>query len=285
MFILLVGSDARADTYKVGLSDSMRVVRVDFTEPRVQIITYPRDLYVEIPGIEDHYGITNGKLNQAFLYGNPGYKYYDGPGQGSGLLALTLDQNFGAQVDHYLAVNIQTFVRIIDDLGGIDLELPYTIDGRVKKSKDPNRYFPAGKLHLNGYRTMLLARMRPQGDLQRIEIQNLILQAVADKLLSPSAILKLPELIRTFGKSVQTDLGPAEITQLLCLRTRLDPQNILFGDFPERLFKNGRVHDPVLGNTAIVEADFEVLKAYVDRFNQGKWPRRPAEPPGMLDPN
>ena len=284
MFILLVGSDARSDTYRVGLSDSMRVVRVDFIQPRLQILTYPRDLYVEIPEIEDHHDITHGKLNQAFLYGNPGYNYYDGPGQGPGLLALTLDRNFGATIDHYVAVNIETFVRIIDDLGGIDIDLPYAIDGRVKKSKDPNRFFPAGKQHLNGYRTMLLARLRPAGDLKRIEIQNLILQAVAEKLLSPSSILILPDLIRNFSKSIQTDLGPQEIAQLFCLRTKLYPQNIVFGNFPENLFKNGRVNDPVLGNTSIVEADFDILKAYVEKFNQGTWPKHREDPPGLLDP-
>jgi LCP family protein required for cell wall assembly len=284
MFILLVGSDARSDSYKVGLSDSMRVVRLDFTVPSVQILTFPRDLYVEIPGISDHYNITHGKLNQAFLYGNPGYNYYDGPGRGAGLLALTLDKNFGVQADHYVAVNIKTFVRIVDELGGIDIDLPYTIDGRVKRSKDPNRYFPAGKQHLNGYRTMLLARMRPGGDIQRIETQNLVLQAVAEKLLSPSSLLELPRLIQTFRESVQTDLGPAEFAQLLCLRTKLDQQNILYGNFPATLFKNGRVNDPVLGNTSILEADFNVLRQYVNRFNQGDWPRKHADPPGLLDP-
>lgn len=284
MFILLVGSDARRDTYDIGLSDAMRVVRVDFVQPRIQVLAYPRDLYVEIPEIADHYNITHGKLNQAFLYGNPGYRYYEGPGRGSGLLALTLHKNFGARVDHYAAVNIQTFVRVIDVLGGIDIDLPYEIDGRVKRSKDPNRYFPRGRQHLDGYRTMLLARMRPGGDFQRIESQNLILQAVAERLLSPSTVLHLPELIGTFLGSVQTDLGPAEFAQLLCLRTKLDPQNIVYASFPGKLFKNGRVHDPVLGDTSILDADFEVLKDYVKRFNQGDWPRMPTTPPGLLDP-
>lgn len=279
-----MGNDARQDTYKIGLSDSMRVIRVDFIQPRVQIMTFPRDLYVAIPEIEDHYGITHGKLNQAYLYGNPGYGYYDGPGRGPGLLSLTLEQNFGSRVDRYVAVNIQTFVRMIDKLGGIDIDLPYEIDGRVKRSRDPNRYFPPGRQHLDGYRTMLLARMRPNGDFQRMEIQNLILQAVAEKLLSPSAIVILPELITDFKKSVQTDLGPVEIGQLLCLRKKLDPQTIAYGSFPEKLFKPGRVHDPVLGNTSILRVDFKILRTYVARFNQGKWPRIQESPKGILDP-
>ncbi len=200
MFILLVGSDARKDSYAIGLADSMRLVRVDFVEASIQVLAFPRDLYVEIPDIADHNGITHGKLNQAFLYGNPGYNYYDGPGQGPGLLARTLEHNFGAHVDHYVAVNLQTFVRIIDTLGGIDINLPYVIDGRVKGSRDPNRYFAAGEQHLDGYRTMLLARLRPGGDLQRMEIQNLILRALADEFLSPTTVLKFPQLIQIFRR-------------------------------------------------------------------------------------
>lgn len=279
MFILLVGSDARADSYAAGLADSIRLVRVDFVEPRVQLLPFPRDLYVEIPGIESHNGATHGKLNQAYLYGNPAYGYYDGPGQGPGLLALTLEQNFDASVDRYMAVNLQSFVRIVDELGGIDVDLPSVIDGRVPGSKDSNRYFPAGEQHLNGYRTMLLARLRPRGDFQRSEVQNLILQALAEKLFNLSVIRELPELIGIFSDSVQTDLGPAEIVQLLCLSTMLDMQNLEFVGFPEDLFESERVRDPVLGNTSILAVDFDVLKTYVQNFKGGVW----LEPEGNLE--
>ena len=275
MFILLVGSDARKDSYAIGLADSMRLVRVDFVEPSIRVLAFPRDLYVEIPDLADH-NITHGKLNQAFLYGNPGYNYYDGPGQGPGLLARTLEHNFGSQVDHYLAVNLQTFVRIIDTLGGIDINLPYEIDGRVRGSRDPNRYFAAGEQHLNGYRTMLLARIRPGGDLQRLEIQNLILQSLADQLLSPTAVLKFLDMIKSFANSIQTDLSPQEISRLLCLRTKIEPEKIDLLNFPDSLFQSARVRDPVLGNTSILEADFEVLADYVRKFSEGQW-REPDE--------
>ena len=271
MVILLVGSDARSDSYEIGLADSMRLVRVDFVEPSIQVLAFPRDLYVEIPEIADHNEITQGKLNQAFLYGNPGYNYYDGPGQGPGLLARTLEHNFGAQVDHYIAVNLQTFVRIIDTLGGIDIDLPYTVDGRVRGSRDPSRYFAAGEQHLDGYRTMLLARLRPAGDLQRMEIQNLVLRSLADQLLSPTTLLKFPQLILSFQNSIQTDLNATTLGQLLCLRRSLDTEKISFLSFPEALFKSERVQDRVLGNTSILDADFEVLADYVKKFNEGEW--------------
>ena len=269
MFILLVGSDARTKSYSVGLADSVRLVRVDFVEPRIQLLPFPRDLYVEIPGIEDHGGITHGKLNQAYLYGNPGYKYYDGEGLGPGLLARTLEHNFGAQVNHYIAINLQSFARIVDELGGIDIDLPFVVDGRVKGSKNRDVYFEAGEQHLNGYRTMLLARMRPNGDFQRSLVQNMILQALGEKMLKRSTIRKLPELIDTVKDSVQTDIGVVEAGQLLCLATRLDTDNIEFVSFPETIFKTGRVDDPVLGNTSIVEANFNVLRIYTQKFNHG----------------
>ena len=63
MYILVVGSDARSNSYQVGLADAIRVLRVDFVNPGVMGLAFPRDLYVEIPGIQDHYNITHGKLH------------------------------------------------------------------------------------------------------------------------------------------------------------------------------------------------------------------------------
>jgi len=272
MYILLVGSDTRGTNYTAGLADSIRVVRVDFVEPGVKLLAFQRDMYVEIPEISDHYGITHGKLNQAYLYGNPGYGYYDGEGQGPGLLSLTLDKNFGAKTDHFAAINLQTFIKIVDALGGIDINLPYVVDGRAKGSKDNSKYFPSGEQHLDGYRTMLLARMRPQGDIKRTQTQDLILKALVKQVFQPETILKLPDLIDAFKGSMQTDLGPAEIAQLLCLTAFIDTEDIVTTGFPEGLFKGTRIQDPVLGNTAILEVDNAIIRDYVGKFYEGVWP-------------
>jgi anionic cell wall polymer biosynthesis LytR-Cps2A-Psr (LCP) family protein len=149
MFILLVGSDSRADNYAAGLADSIRIVRADFVNPGLTHLVFQRDLYVEIPGISQHGGITHGKINQAYLYGNPGFGYYNGPGQGPGLLALTMQHNFGTQVDHYVAINIQAFGRIVDQLGG------YQPPRRGWPGRAPTDQTStsAGQVHLDGYRT------------------------------------------------------------------------------------------------------------------------------------
>lgn len=279
MSILLIGSDSRADNYYAGLSDSMRIVRADFVRPGVMFLTFQRDLYVEIPGISDHGGITHGKLNQAYLYGNPGFGYYDGPGQGPGLLAATLDKNFGAHVDHYVAVNTATFVRIVDTLGGVDVDLPHPVDGRVKGSRDPNLFFPAGPQHLDGYRAMLLARLRPDGDLARSADQNLILIALAKKIIDPAALPQMPRIIESFYGSVQTDLSADDIARLLCLGSLVTPDKVVPVDFPSELFTGTRLQDPVLGYTFVWDVDFNMLRAYVQYFNQGTWPQTPLATP------
>lgn len=271
MYILLIGSDSRADSYAAGLADAIRLVRVDFLDPGMTYLVLPRDLYVEIPGIESYSGITHGKLNQAYLYGNPGLGYSDEPGQGPGLLGRTLAENLGGIVDRYVAINIQAFARIVDRLGGLDIVLPYTVDGRAARSLDQTRYFPAGTLHLDGYRTMLLARMRPYGDLERSRIQNLILQSFAAKLLAPSTLPMLPALAEALYSSVQTDLTAQDIASLLCVGALLQPEDIRPLAFPDELLTGTRIRDPVLGNTFIWEANFDELREHVKRFNEGTW--------------
>ncbi|HNC09260.1 MAG TPA: LCP family protein [Anaerolineales bacterium] len=277
MYILLAGSDTRSNSYTTGLADAIRIVRVDFVNPGITMMSFHRDLYVEIPGIADHHGITHGKLNQAYLYGTDTFQYYDGPDEGLGLLALTLEHNFGVQVDHAAAVNLQTFVKVIDAIGGIDIDLPNAVDGRTS-SNNPDLYFPAGEQHLDGYHTMLLARLRPEGDLVRSRTQDLILKALAVKLLEPATLLQIPAIIDAFKGSIQTNLTQTEITQLLCLAALIDPQSIQTHSFPDELFKLKRVNDPIIGNTSILDADFEILKAYVQEFNKGSWPETIPQP-------
>ena len=143
MTLLAVGTDARSNSYNYGLADVIRIVRVDFTTAKVTILEFPRDLWVEIPDIADDInGQDHEKLNQAYLYGNPGFGYYDGPGEGPGLLARTLALNFGVNADRYIAVNMRTFEKIVDAVGGIEVNLPNGVDGRTAEDRSGRRCLP-----------------------------------------------------------------------------------------------------------------------------------------------
>jgi LCP family protein required for cell wall assembly len=272
MNILAVGSDARGDHYLYGLADVIRLVRVDFVDARVGILEIPRDLWVEIPGISDHYGITEGKLNQAYLYGNKGFGYYDGPSEGPGLLAETLNLTYGVQLDHYLAVNMITFENIVDAVDGIDVFLPNEISVR---SKDNPKGFaiPPGQHHIDGETALWIARIREYHTFGRAENQNIVMCALREKILSPAVVPAIPELVTTFQRYVQTDLSPEQINQLACLATQMNGNDVTFASFPIEIFSNAKKFDPQLKNTtSILEADNDVLRDYIERFQQGTWP-------------
>lgn len=272
MNILAIGSDARGDHYLYGLADIMRLVRVDFVNARVTILEIPRDLWVEIPEISDHYDITHGKLNQAYLYGNKGLGYYDGPGEGPGLLARTLNLNFGAQPDHYLAVNMKTFEAIVDAIDGIDVYLPYDVS--VKSPSNPKGFeVKTGQHHFDGETALWVARIRQYSTFSRAENQNIVMCALRKKLLSPALVPAIPELVNTFQRYVQTDLSPEQINQLACLANQMSGRDVVFASFPAELFKATKTFDPQLGATTFtLDADFNSLRDYINRFQQGTWP-------------
>jgi len=274
MTILAIGSDERSPGYLYGLADTVRVVRIDFITPRVMMVDLPRDLWVEIPGIADHYGITHGKLNQAYFFGNPGMGYYDGPGEGPGLLARTLEVNFGLRVDHYLAIDMETFIGVIDAVNGVDIYVDTPIDlNEPGSTEDPALKLEVGTHHLDGELAGILARNRQPTTFQRALYQNMILRGLQNKVFSPSIIPELPNLIAEFSHSVQTDLSLNDINKLVCLGQALTEDNTVNVTFPEGMFTAGRVYDPYRNaNTFIFEVDPEQMRAYMADFMNGTWP-------------
>jgi LCP family protein required for cell wall assembly len=275
MTILLIGSDERSNDYLYGLADSIRVVRVDFTNPGVKMVDIPRDLWVEIPGISDHYGITHGKLNQAYFFGNPGMGYYDGPGEGPGLLARTLDQNFGLQVDHYLAVDMTTFVKMIDTIGGIEVYLDSEIDlNSNRDGADPHLVLEAGSNQLDGMQALKLARNRYPSTFQRARNQSIVLKGLRAKVLNPAMIPEIPKLIAQFSSSVQTDLSPNDINKLVCLARSITSENTQMLEFAENMFTSESTFDPYRNvNTFTLGADFDLIRSYFNDFIiNGTWP-------------
>jgi anionic cell wall polymer biosynthesis LytR-Cps2A-Psr (LCP) family protein len=136
------------------------------------------------------------------------------------------------------------------------------LDKPVPGSNNPN--LKRGTHHLNGDEALALARNRSEGVFSRGENQNMVLCALQKKLTSPSVVPKIPELVRSFQNSVQTDLSPAVMSQLACLAPMIPRQNITLYNFPESMFTGTRIHDPVFGDNKkgvfIWDADFLVMK-------------------------
>jgi len=274
MTILAIGVDVRSEEYRYGRADVIRAVRVDFKTQHISMLEFPRDLWVRIPEVRDDLGTDRQKLNTAYTYGNPGLHFWDHPSQGPGLLARTLDLNFGLKVDHYIAANMNIFVDVVDALGGLDITLPAGgIDGRTSYDRSERLVFPGGAQHLSGEQALTLARIRNISVFQREGYQNMVMCALQEEIEQPETVFKIPAVISSFRDNVQTDLSPEQISQLACLGTTMPRSNILFASFPRELFKNTMVYDPIVKQDVFIwESDFDELSAYVARFQAGTWP-------------
>lgn len=276
MTILTIGNDSRSDDYRYGRADMIRAIRVDFKAQRVTALAFPRDLWVKIPEIKDDIGTDRQKLNTAYTYGNPGLHFWDHPSQGPGLLARTLEQNFGLRSDHYVAVSMQVFVDVVDALGGLDIYLPDGVDGRTASDRSKRLVFPAGQQHLSGEQALTLARTRNVSTFARTNHQNTVVCALEERIKSPETVVKIPEIISSFRENIQTDLTPTQMGQLACLGTTMPRSNIIFASFPRELFDTGTVYDPIAKQHVFIwKSDFDDLRDYVSRFQAGTWPAAP----------
>ena len=276
MTVLVIGTDVRPGEHRYGLTDVMRAIRVDFRQQRVTTLEFPRDLWVTIPGIEHNLKTNRQKLNTAYAYGQPEY--------GPSLLARTLDLNFELKVDHYIVANMNVFADVVDTLGGLDITIPEGgIDGRTSTDRSARLVFPEGPQHLSGEQALTLARMRNVSVFERAEHQNMVMCALRKKIESHEMILRLPAIINSFMKNIQTDLTPEQISQLACLGTQMPRSNIMFASYPLELFKSAEVYDPVLKQDVFIwEADFDRLRGYVSEFQAGTWPS--SSPSGTPEP-
>jgi LCP family protein required for cell wall assembly len=223
--VLMAGLDYQEPDpgYLYGMADVIRIARVDFTGPTVNVVSLPRALLVDVP---ESIHIQNPVLiNEAYFFGARGMGHYTGSGYGAGSLAETLKYNFGLTIDHYLVINFKAFVTFIDAIGGIDIDLPTYIDDR------PTGYFEAGKQHMDGARTLYLARIREKySDLVRINDQSMIIGAIFQRLKDPAILAKFPAIYASLKDSVITDVSPSQIEAAFCLLKKMSGADLHFYD-------------------------------------------------------
>ena len=197
LHIMVMGVDRRNDD--AGRSDTLMAVTVNKDAGTAKILSLPRDTRVQIEG--------NGydKINHAYAYG--GHK----------LTRKTVEKLLGVPMDYYVLVDIQAFERIIDALDGVDINVekrmyyedPWDDDGGLVIDLYP------GMQHMDGKKAIQYVRFRDgEGDIGRIARQQHFMQAVMEKMLSPSVVPKLPKLMEEIQSAVETDMPLTEMVSL-----------------------------------------------------------------------
>jgi LCP family protein required for cell wall assembly len=202
--LLLLGSDisydGRGRSVDTGptRSDTMMLAHIDPGKNEVGILSIPRDTRVLIP--EHNY---YDKINSAYAYG------------GEMLARKTVANLTGAPVHHYVSLKVNGLMNIVDILGGVDIDVEkdmHYIDNTAKL----NINLKKGRQTLNGQQAHGYVRFRHDeiGDIGRVQRQQRFVNAVAEKLLSPSTIVKLPELVNEVQKNIVTDLTNTEMLKI-----------------------------------------------------------------------
>ena len=226
--ILIVGVDSNgegADKFKGTRSDTMILVNLDPRSHSINAISIPRDSKVYLAG---DYGVQ--KINAAHALG------------GIDLTLKTVEDTLGIKVDKYVLVNNEGVKKLVDALGGVPVYI----------EKDMYYNDNAGKLHinlskglhvLNGEQVEGYLRFRKDGlgDIGRTSRQQWFVKAVLEKVQSPSAIPKIPEVLNIASTYVRTNLSLYEMSHIAAALRNIDMNDVEFATLPGAPSKKGYI--------------------------------------------
>jgi LCP family protein required for cell wall assembly len=201
--ILLLGTDQR-ELGAVGRTDTIMVLAIDAPNHRAALISFPRDIYLAIPGI------GYSRINTAFGFGEERQ-----PGGGLPLLMSTIERNFGIPIDSYVRIDFSGFEDVIDALGGVDVTVDCPLDDELIYRYFETYTLEPGVHHMNGQQALYYARSRKTtSDFDRARRQQRVLLAVRDRVLDANLLPRVPALWLAMRDVVDTNLKPGDIADL-----------------------------------------------------------------------
>jgi len=218
--VLVLGTEAAPGYAGPQLTDSMMVMSLDPNSHTASMLSVPRDLWLNIPGFGDQ------RINTAM------------ENVGVAGAELTVEKYVGVPIEYYAIVNYPALVKLVNDVGGINVDVPYNIYDpqypNTAENKNTLFQLSAGPHHLDGATALQFARERhafADGDIQRQRDQQLVLYALKNALLQPQNLTKLPQIIGDMENLVQTNLPYADIPQLALEALKVPKASIHSGVF------------------------------------------------------
>ena len=225
--ILVMGLDFRDWQAQEGAprTDTMLLLTVDPVNRTAGMLTIPRDLWVNIPG-----GFDYGRINTAYSLGES----YELPGGGPGLAVDTVEELLGVPIDFYAQVDFGAFVRFIDEIYGVKINVPEKI--KIDPLGDNNtKWLQPGLQNLPGDLALAYVRARKTegGDFDRAERQQQVVLAMRNQILRkkmlPLLISKAPILYNELSSGINTNLTLDQAIRLAWLATQIPEENIKRG--------------------------------------------------------
>lgn len=175
------------------------------------LLSIPRDLWVDIPGVGEQ------RINSALFFG---YEVAD-PMAGPALAVRTVEQALGVPVNRVAVVDFSAFVRLVDALGGVEIDVPRAIVDTEYPTPDygvTTIRFDPGRQQMSGEQALVYARTRhADDDFGRAERQQQVIRAMAAKLVNPATWPRLPAVLEVLRSGVVTNVQPSDLPALWSL--------------------------------------------------------------------
>ncbi len=246
-------------TFPAILTQVMMVIHVDTGEKTVHMVSIPRDSWVPVPQIGGMH-----KIDQAFFLGATQHNSFD---DGVRSARLTIESDYGIPIDRYAWVGLSGFAKVIDTLGGIDIDATHPVvddnypndTGKESNPNDPyaykRLYIAPGPQHMSGSQALDYVRSRHSdlvGDIGRTQRQQQVLEALKQKLNAGSVIAHLSDLINDMRGQVYTDLSEQEMLAFANFGRTLDSRSISRitlgpGSGSQNFGAYQTVYDPTIG--------------------------------------
>ena len=190
---LILGIDRPPQGTNTSRTDTIILVKVSPITPTVRMLSIPRDLWVQIPGVGEN------RINTAHFFAEANQ-----PGTGPAAAANTVQTDFGIPVQSYVRIRFDGFTNVVSALGGLDVDLPSAMSG-----------YPAGKVHLDPTQALAFARDRKGADdFFRMDHAQIIIKSIVAQVLKPTTWPRLPAAVVSGMAAVDTNLPAWEWPRL-----------------------------------------------------------------------
>ena len=220
-------------------TDTMILLTLDPISNTAGMLSIPRDLWVSIPGFD------YGKINTAYQLGEA----YKLPGGGPGLAMNTVEHLIGVPIQYYSQIDFSVFVRFIDEIYGVKIDIPYEIYIDIYDDAVGLKRIDPGVQVLPGEYALAYARARNTegADFDRAQRQQQVIMGIRDRLLEPGMITdlisKAPELYNELSSGINTNFAIDEVIQLAWLAKGIPSENIYRGIIGEEHVNFGKSPD------------------------------------------
>lgn len=215
--VLLIGKDKESKEGSVR-TDTIMLLSYNEKSNNIKMTRIPRDLYVSTDGYE-------GKINGLY------------ESKGLSVLKSTISDYFGVPITNYVETDFDGLTKIVDSMGGIEVNSNIKIDETNNKEVGSDIFVSKGDVNLNGEQALAYSRIRKiDNDIERGKRQEQVINAMLDKLSSPSQVMNAEKNVETISDYVSTDVTASQIVDLIPKAIKgpsIEPLNFEWSDIED----------------------------------------------------